>query len=64
MEDTMRYVEIFSGIVDEIKGGANWSGESETDEIVTNINGFAAIAETITKLCVEIFNAVKSWLGY
>ena len=45
----MHYIEIGQDIVDAIKGGADYNGENETEEIVGNITMFGEIVKMIAK---------------
>ena len=59
----MQYIEIGQDIVDAIKGGANGSGKSESEEVVGYINDFAYYFSEVVKMVKafieEIYNAFK-----
>lgn len=61
----MHYIEIGQDIVNAIKGGAEGSGQDESQEIVDSINGFAGpfaeIVKTIADFIKEIYNALKKY---
>ena len=57
----MHYIEIGQDIVDAIKGGAEGSSQSESDEVVGYINSFSEYFYTIVvmvkEFVMEIYNA-------
>ena len=59
----MHYIEIGQDLVDAIKGGAEGSGQSESEEIVGEINDFAKNFSDIVKVIMdffwEVYNAIK-----
>ena len=61
----MRYIEIGQEIIDAIKGGANYSGQSESEEIVATINdfsgSFAEIVKVIKDFVMEMYEAFKGY---
>ena len=61
----MRYVEIAQDIVDAIKGGANYTGETESEEIVVTINDFGGNFAEVIKVVMDFFwefvEAVKKY---
>lgn len=59
----MHYIEIGQDIVDAIKGGANYNGENEAEEIVGNINQFGDLVKMIATYLKEFFEAIKSYFN-
>ena len=63
----MHYIEIGQDIVDAIKGGADYSGKDESQEIVDSINGFAGpfaeIVKTIADFVKEVYEALKKYFN-
>ena len=61
----MHYVEIGQDIIDAIKGGAYYNGESETEEIVGTISDFSAnfaeIIKIIKSFVEEFLEAIKKY---
>ncbi len=60
----MHYIEIGQDLIDAIKGGADYEGQSEVDEITGYINQFGAICATIAAACKEIFEAIKAYFKF
>ena len=62
----MQYIEIGQDIIDAIKGGANYSGQSESEEIVGTISDFGTNFSEIVKLIKEFiedfYEAIKKYL--
>ena len=57
----MHYIEIGQDIIDAIKGGADYSGESETEEIVGNITMFGDLMKMIAEYLKDFYNAIKKY---
>ncbi len=61
----MRYVEIAQDIINAIKGGANYTGESESEEIVGTINdfggNFAEIINVVMGFVKDFIEAIKKY---
>lgn len=51
----MHYVEIGMDIINEIKGGANWNGETESEEIIGTISEFGNVFSEIIRVAKEFF---------
>ena len=62
----MHYIEIGQDIVDAIKGGADYSGQSESEEIVATINdfsfNFAEIVKVIKEFIDEMIVVFKKYM--
>ena len=56
----MQYIQIGQDIVDAIKGGAGYSGQSESEEIVGYISEFGSSFSEIIKVIVDF---VKEFLA-
>ena len=57
----MHYIEIGQDIVDAIKGGSDYNGENETEEIVGNITMFGEIVKMIAKYLKDFYEAIKKF---
>ncbi len=61
----MRYVEIAQDIIEAIKGGADYTGESESEEIVGTINdfssNFAEIINVVMGFFKDFVKAIKKY---
>ena len=61
----MHYIEIGQDIVDAIKGGADYSGQSDSEEVVSYINDFGSSFSEIVKVIMDFFwefvEAVKKY---